>query len=371
MDKTINIRFATSSDIPALVEGGRAAHIEGLAGRTPYTVGKLTSQLKVILDPPHEGYCILVAEAPEGLVGGLMGCVSEYPYSDTRFSSNYVYFVLPQYRGTSLGVRLLLAFRQWAINRNVSLFCISQNSGIDMQRFNKLMHDLGFENTGGNYSLWLNPSEKNVHNSASSRTDPQDIPVMKSSKRINVKKDGNAEDIRNQKIIVRSARIPDIPIIADLYRRMNDESIQSPVRHNREKLLSHLRGILCRPSADRIVLLVEMPDKRIAGMLSGRIKEYFYSSARTAVNQFMYLQPEYRSGSTALKLLKTFQIWAEIQGADEMSLSLTTGIDIGKLDEQLVEAGFEYTGGNYLLWLNNKKERDTAEPNEQSDIGNG
>ncbi len=322
------IRFATAEDIPALVELGKEIHAGTRLSALPYDKEKLASQFRAILEPPNENYCIFAAVVPgEGFVGALMGMLAEYPFSGARMSSNYVYFVRSRYRGSSLAVRLLFAFRQWARNRDAMLFCISQNAGVDTGRFDKFMHHLGFERTGGNYSFWLNDQEEKKQ----------------------------AETIPSGRIAVRPAGVPDIPAISDLYGEMHAESPQSRIRLQPGRIISHLKSALEQPRPEEVFLLAEETGGKIAGVLSGHVTEYFFSRARIAMSHMFHLTPEHREGAAARILLQAFRSWAAQRDCRELSLSLTSGIDTGPLEKQILEAGFAFAGGNYIHWLTKRE----------------
>ncbi len=321
------IRFATAADIPALVELGREIHAGTRLSALPYDEEKLASQFRAILEPPNESYCIFAAVVPgEGFVGALMGAVAEYPFSDARMSSNYVYFVRSRYRGSSLAVRLLFAFRQWARNRDVMMFCISQNAGVDTGRFDKYMHHLGFERMGGNYSRWLNGREEKTQ----------------------------AETIPNGRINIRPAGVPDIPAISDLFGKMHSESPQSGIRLQQDRFLSHLKAEFEQPRPEEVFLLAEETGGKIAGILSGHVTEYFFSRARIAMSHMFHLSPEHREGAAAGILLRGFRSWAERLDCRELGLSLTSGIEPEPQEKRILEAGFAFTGGNYIHWLTKK-----------------
>ncbi len=58
-------------------------------------------------------------------------------------------------RGSSAAIKLLMAFRRWAEQRNVSELNINMSVAVEMSRFNKMMSKLGFRCCGSNFSLGL------------------------------------------------------------------------------------------------------------------------------------------------------------------------------------------------------------------------
>lgn len=150
------IRFATVDDIPAMVDLGKAIHAETRLARFPFNPKRLTTQFESILSPPRSDFCVLVAEKEtRGLVGGFWGQISQYYFSDALVATDYMFFVVPDLRGTPVAVRLIHAFRQWATNRGADEVCINMTTGIDIERFDRFLRHMGFTYTGGNYSQWI------------------------------------------------------------------------------------------------------------------------------------------------------------------------------------------------------------------------
>src|SRR3569833_3343013 len=65
------------------------------------------------------------------------------------------FYVLPQYRGSSAAVKLIIALRQWAESKKVNELCINMSVAVEMERFNKLMTHMGFKCCGSNFSIVL------------------------------------------------------------------------------------------------------------------------------------------------------------------------------------------------------------------------
>ncbi len=150
-----NLRFATASDIPALIELGKTIHDETRLSRFPFNAVRMTAQLQAILSPPRREYCLFVAEKEGvGIVGTFWGQISQYFFSDAMVATDYMFYVRPEFRGTSVAVKLVHAFRKWAVNRGADEICINMTTGIDIDRFDRFLRHMGFTYTGGNYSQW-------------------------------------------------------------------------------------------------------------------------------------------------------------------------------------------------------------------------
>jgi len=108
----VTIRFATVDDIPAFVEVGRP-------------------------------------------VGWIIGTMERQFYSDLPVASVIHFGVVPGRRMSGVGLRLLMAFRQWAKNRGAFELNAGVSSGVEMDRMGRFFKRLGFRLTGGNYAMML------------------------------------------------------------------------------------------------------------------------------------------------------------------------------------------------------------------------
>ena len=105
---------------------------------------------------PATGNCAIVARNHEGrLVGYLAGTIEEYFFSRARVASSVFLFVDPRERGGLAAVKLVLAFRRWAQNRDAAELYIGIASGVTTDRTGRFLQRLGMKHTGGNYSQWL------------------------------------------------------------------------------------------------------------------------------------------------------------------------------------------------------------------------
>ena len=87
----------------------------------------------------------------------------------------------------------------------------------------------------------------------------------------------------------------------------------------------------------------------LVGMAVVVLGEYFFSPARTATVQLLYVAPKARGGSAAVKLLHAIRRWAAANGAHDLHVNVTTGIEAVRTDRFLRKMGFRQTGGNYVL----------------------
>lgn len=151
----MKVRFATNADLAALLAVARRFHEESRFRIYPFNADKVRQAMEQTLATPAAG-CILLAEhGSAAVVGFLAAFVAEPRFTDVLVAQDHGFYVLPEHRGGSAALKLMLAFRRWAENRQAVEMCINQNVAIDQARFNRFMRHLGFACCGSNFVLSL------------------------------------------------------------------------------------------------------------------------------------------------------------------------------------------------------------------------
>jgi len=152
----MKVRFATLDDIDATVEMGRSVFPETRYKVYDYDAERIASTLKEIVQSDKGTHCLIVAtNADEKIVGCLIGCVEQHIFSNQPVASVIVYIVSPGYRMGGAGLKLLTAFKKWAENRGAFEITAGVSSGTDLGKMDTFLRKLGFQLTGGNYSMQL------------------------------------------------------------------------------------------------------------------------------------------------------------------------------------------------------------------------
>lgn len=152
----MKIRFATQQDVPVFVELGRRFHAMTRFRVYDYDSRRMTESLNAVVRNPRGSHCFFVAEDSTGeAIGALVGCIEQHFFSSQLVASVIHYDVLPEKRMGGAGVRLLMAFKQWAQNRGAVELNAGVNSGTDLEKLDRFLRRMGFHMTGGNYSLML------------------------------------------------------------------------------------------------------------------------------------------------------------------------------------------------------------------------
>ena len=152
----MKIRFATRNDVPACTEIGRRMHTVTRFAAYDFNAERVAQNLSAVIENGHAKgtHCFFVAEDTAGqLIGALIGCVERHFFSDQLVASIIHYDVLPENRMGGAGLKLLSAFRKWAENRGVFELSVGINSGVEMEKMDRFLKRLGFQQTGVNYAL--------------------------------------------------------------------------------------------------------------------------------------------------------------------------------------------------------------------------
>lgn len=155
----MKVRLAQPSDVEAVFQLLQIMHQESRFRVYPLHAAKTRSSIEQILAQPKAA-CILLAEHSQaGVVGVLAGYVVDYFFSDTLIAQDKYFFVHPAHRGSSAALKLLMAFRRWAENRQAWELCINMSVDIAPERFNKFMRHMQFQSCGSNFVLPLRVSQ--------------------------------------------------------------------------------------------------------------------------------------------------------------------------------------------------------------------
>ena len=144
-------REITNKDFPALCDLGQMMHKEGSYSHLKFSKARLLETFKRYMnDPDRIGIVAMQGDKPCGMIGGY---VSKYYFSDELVAGDIAWFVVPEYRGSRVGLHLLDAFEDWAKSKGVSELRIGISTGVNMEAFDRLMKKRGYSMVGANYRL--------------------------------------------------------------------------------------------------------------------------------------------------------------------------------------------------------------------------
>lgn len=157
----MRIRTATLDDVPALLALGPQIHAESRHAALPFDANKTGAALRAMIERTEQEQCFLIAIGSDGdIIGFFIGYAAEYFFSRDQVATDVLFYVKPEHRGSSAAVKLIHAFRKWALARQVAEMRICMTTGVAIDRFDRFVRRLGFQYTGGNYSMWLEKAAK-------------------------------------------------------------------------------------------------------------------------------------------------------------------------------------------------------------------
>lgn len=143
---------------------------------------------------------------------------------------------------------------------------------------------------------------------------------------------------------IRSITQEDMPLLLYMGRLMHEESPRFSVHpFIEERAAQTIQYIINNDSG-----FIAQDNERVVGMIGGALVPHYFSNVVFANDLAVYVTPEYRGGRAALLLVKAFEDWAMRNGAIEIVLGLSTGINperTGKFYERL---GYNLSCHNYL-----------------------
>jgi GNAT superfamily N-acetyltransferase len=140
--------------------------------------------------------------------------------------------------------------------------------------------------------------------------------------------------------MVRDATLDDIPAMVALGAIMHAESRYNFMAYDGEKVAATLRSLIGVGFAR-----VHERDGEIDGGMVGYMSEAWFSRAKVAAELALFVTPGKRGGMAAWYLLSEFSAWAENQGAQEITLAITTGVKVEETGRMYQRLGFEQVGG--------------------------
>ena len=84
------------------------------------------------------------------IVGFISGIVHEYFFSNRKRVSDLGFFVLPEYRGSRVALKLVKLLEAWAIEKNANELHLGQTTGLEIDKTKRFYERLGFKTVGFN-----------------------------------------------------------------------------------------------------------------------------------------------------------------------------------------------------------------------------
>ena len=149
---------------------------------------------------------------------------------------------------------------------------------------------------------------------------------------------------------LRAAVEKDIPALLGLAKRMHGESPRfSRLTFAPEKCEALLQALTSGKVAGGV--LVAEKAGIIVGMVAGFVVEHFFGIEKTASDLAIYVAPEHRGGLIAAKLIRAFERLVRELGAVEVTLGISTELNVERTVELYQGIGYRRSGVSMLKEL--------------------
>lgn len=153
---------------------------------------------------------------------------------------------------------------------------------------------------------------------------------------------GEKDQTRNH-MIIRPPDYEDVETLIELGSQLHRESAYSFLPYEPARVRVMITEYL-KDRTSRCGLMAESGGAAI-GMIGGVLIEYYFCAEKLVADEVLFVRPDRRGGLAAARLIEALEEWAIGQGARELCLSVSTGVNrsaTGRLYEGL---GFVPVGG--------------------------
>jgi len=137
--------------------------------------------------------------------------------------------------------------------------------------------------------------------------------------------------------MIRKATLDDVQHIVRMGERLHNESSFSSILYSGERV-AKISAVLIEYG---FAVVFEKDGAVVGGML-GDVVTPWYSTERMGIDYSLYIEPEHRNGTAAIRMVKMFEDWCISMGAVQIRPGVSTGHkSAGKLYRAL---GYEQVG---------------------------
>ena len=134
-----------------VLELGVRAHAEGSYKDVPFDGDKLVEvATRYASGDSTVFFLALDGDKP---VGAFAGMLDEFYFSRALVAIDVIWYVMPEYRGTHVGLKLLEMFETWAKNKGAKEIRVGQSTNINPKVFNGILEKRGYDFVGANYRM--------------------------------------------------------------------------------------------------------------------------------------------------------------------------------------------------------------------------
>lgn len=152
--------------------------------------------------------------------------------------------------------------------------------------------------------------------------------------------------------IFRASQQEEILAIRDIALEFHAESRYAHLPFSEKKFVRAFSKAISHPH-NTLALYVSYNGDTV-GVLNAGVGDYYLGEGGRMVTVYvMYVSAKIRGtflgGKVGLRLIRMVSDWAQAQGAEELHIHATSGIDPERTDKLLKRVGFKVYGGNYVV----------------------
>lgn len=139
------------NDIVDIVSMGTRMHKESIYQNISWNSTKVLDLAARVASSPM-GLLLIAYDDSDGTPVGFFGAmINEHWASDDLVAHDFALYVVPENRGSRLGLNMIKMYNQWANANGAKIAMLGASTGIDGDRVSKLFEHVGFNNIGGLY----------------------------------------------------------------------------------------------------------------------------------------------------------------------------------------------------------------------------
>jgi GNAT superfamily N-acetyltransferase len=144
----MKVRLFTEADLAPMIALGARMHKESAFAALPYSPSKLTDLGHQALTRPDViGSWVAISEKDE-LAGMIVVAKTEFYFNTVPYCTDLLFYIAPEYRGSSAAMRLLAFAREWARQQSCVQMRFGDTALINSEAVHRLYTRNGFKPGG-------------------------------------------------------------------------------------------------------------------------------------------------------------------------------------------------------------------------------
>ena len=150
----ILIRKGNYEDVPSIVTLGKEMHEESSFASFDWDNDKVINFADKAV--AKDNFCFFVAEVDGNYAGMVIGSVQEFFFGKDLELVDFIWYVRPGYRNSSVGAQLIDSFIEFGKEKKCKGIYVRIGTNVQPTKTAKLLSKLGFISTGGMFVYKVN-----------------------------------------------------------------------------------------------------------------------------------------------------------------------------------------------------------------------